>query len=84
LFVIGMEEISWGQRLFGFATPERLAEANWQAEFNFHNVQTDLSETVYYFGAGIFLIVLPLLRDLVPVSVASHRWLTLRPGAASP
>jgi len=79
LFVIGMEEISWGQRLFGFATPERLAEANWQAEFNFHNVQTDLSETVYYFGAGIFLIVLPLLRDLVPVSVASHRWLDFAP-----
>ena len=79
LFVIGMEEISWGQRLFGFATPERLAEVNWQAEFNFHNVQTDLSETAYYFGAGVFLILLPLLRDLVPVSAASHRWLDLAP-----
>jgi len=79
LFVIGMEEISWGQRLFGFATPERLAEVNWQAEFNFHNVQTDLSETLYYFGAGIFLIVLPFLRDLVPLSAASHRWLDFAP-----
>jgi hypothetical protein len=79
LFVIGMEEISWGQRLFGFATPERLAEVNWQAEFNFHNVQTDLSETAYYFGAGVLLIVLPLLRDLVPVSAASHRWLDFAP-----
>ena len=79
LFVIGMEEISWGQRLFGFATPERLAEVNWQAEFNFHNVQTDLSETAYYFGAGVFLILLPLLRDLIPVSAASHRWLDFAP-----
>lgn len=79
LFVIGMEEISWGQRLFGFATPESLAEVNWQSEFNFHNVQTDLSETVYYFGASVFLILLPLLRDLIPVSAASHRWLGLAP-----
>ena len=79
LFVIGMEEISWGQRLFGFATPERLAEVNWQAEFNFHNVQTDLSETAYYFGAGVFLILLPLLRDLLPglsrlASLAQLAW----------
>jgi hypothetical protein len=71
LFVIGMEEISWGQRLFGFATPEGLAEANWQHEFNLHNVQTDLSETLYYVGASLFLILLPLLRDLVPAGFRS-------------
>jgi hypothetical protein len=79
LLVIGMEEISWGQRLFGFATPDRLAEMNWQAEFNFHNVQTDLSETLYYFGAGLFLIALPLLRDLLPVSLVESKWLALAP-----
>jgi len=73
LLVMAMEEISWGQRLFGFATPERLAEANWQGEFNFHNLQTDLSETVYFFGASIFLILLPLLRDLVPPALARQR-----------
>lgn len=79
LVVIAMEEISWGQRLFGFSTPERLAEMNWQAEFNFHNVQTDLSETVYYGGAGLFLILLPLLRDLLPAHVATHPWFALVP-----
>lgn len=79
LVVIAMEEISWGQRLLGFATPESLAEVNWQAEFNFHNVQTDLSETAYYFGAGVFLILLPLLRDLLPLPVASHPLLALAP-----
>src|SRR5687767_344157 len=79
LFVIAMEEISWGQRLFGFATPETLAELNWQSEFNFHNVQTDLSETLYYFGAAVFLILLPLLRDLLPLPVASHPLLALAP-----
>ena len=80
LFLVGMEEISWGQRVFGFATPESLAEMNWQAEFNLHNVQTDLSETVYYFGAAVFLLLLPLLRDLLPRSVAAHPWLGLAPG----
>jgi hypothetical protein len=79
LVVIGMEEISWGQRIFGFATPDALAEMNWQAEFNFHNVQTDLSETLYYVGAATFLLLLPLLRDLVPSSVASQSLLALAP-----
>jgi hypothetical protein len=81
LFVLGMEEISWMQRLFGFATPETLARVNWQSEFNLHNVQTDLSETIYYVGGGLFLIGLPLLRDLLPASLAAHplmRWLPPR------
>ena len=79
LFLVGMEEISWGQRLFGFATPEGLAEMNWQHEFNFHNVQTDLSETVYYFGAGVFLLGLPLLRDILPDSWLAHPLMSLAP-----
>ncbi|MGZ8281766.1 MAG: hypothetical protein ACXWUN_02295 [Allosphingosinicella sp.] len=66
LLLIGAEEISWGQRLFGFATPDQLAAVNWQEEFNFHNVQTDLSETLYYVGASVFLLLLPLLRDVLP------------------
>ncbi|WP_299326645.1 hypothetical protein [Parasphingopyxis sp.] len=64
--LIAMEEISWGQRVIGFATPEAMAEANWQNEFNFHNLQTDISELGYYAGAGILLIVLPLVRDAMP------------------
>jgi hypothetical protein len=79
LVVIGMEEISWGQRLFGFATPDRLAELNWQAEFNLHNMQTDLSEMLYYVGAAVFLTLLPLLRDLPPATFAAHRLFALVP-----
>lgn len=33
------EEISWGQRLFGFETPAAIAERNSQREFNFHNLE---------------------------------------------
>lgn len=64
-FLIGMEEISWGQRLLGFETPESLAERNWQQEFNFHNIHTDLFELAYYLGTGAFLIILPLAAPLL-------------------
>lgn len=39
LFIAG-EEIAWGQRLFGFGTPERLAEINEQGEVTVHNIDT--------------------------------------------
>ncbi len=32
------EEISWGQRIFGFSTPDLLMEVNDQREFNLHNI----------------------------------------------
>lgn len=37
-FLSAGEEISWGQRIFGFETPERLEEANEQDEVTFHNL----------------------------------------------
>ena len=32
------EEISWGQRIFGFDTPENINKINMQHEFNIHNL----------------------------------------------
>ncbi len=37
-FFIMMEEISWGQRLFGWSTPDALAEVNVQNETTLHNI----------------------------------------------
>jgi hypothetical protein len=37
-FVGAGEEISWGQRLIGFGTPQALATVNAQQEFNLHNL----------------------------------------------
>ncbi len=37
-FFAAAEEISWGQRLFGWGTPESLREANHQDETNLHNL----------------------------------------------
>ena len=75
LFVMGMEEISWLQRVIGFDTPAELARANMQQEFNLHNVHTDLSENVYYIGAGTFLILLPFLRDALPGARGTLGWI---------
>jgi hypothetical protein len=38
LFLSAMEEISWGQRLFGWGTPGALEEINFQGETTLHNV----------------------------------------------
>lgn len=60
VFIIGMEEISWMQRIFGYATPTAF-DANWQGEMNFHNFSTNVSENAYYFGSWLFLVLVPLL-----------------------
>jgi hypothetical protein len=39
LFFFGAgEEISWGQRILGFATPDTISQVNRQEEFNLHNL----------------------------------------------
>jgi len=42
LFICAGEEISWGQRILGFATPEGLIEHNQQKEFNIHNINIEV------------------------------------------
>lgn len=37
-FVVGMEEMSWGQRILGFETPEAMKAINRQEELTLHNV----------------------------------------------
>jgi hypothetical protein len=40
VFFVGFgEEISWGQRLFGYSTPEAVNSQNIQGEFNLHNLK---------------------------------------------
>lgn len=38
-FYFAGEELSWGQHFFGFSTPERVAQNNYQGEFNVHNTR---------------------------------------------
>jgi hypothetical protein len=65
LFVGFGEEYSWGQRIFGWGTPESLGSANAQAESNIHNLKVldegwlnpDRVFMLFWVGFGI---VLPL------------------------
>lgn len=62
LFVIGMEEISWMQRILGFETTDYFIERNIQNEINLHNFNTGVSEKIFYFGGFIALILLPYFQ----------------------
>ncbi len=68
VFVAG-EEISWGQRIFGFETPELLANfANRQGEVNLHNLKWFNSEEALidqYVILNAFALVMGVV---VPVS----------------
>jgi hypothetical protein len=66
LFVIGMEEISWMQRVFNIATPAIFA-GNEQQETNLHNMYNSLVFNIVY-RTGVLggLIVLPFLVEVAP------------------
>lgn len=61
-FIICMEEISWGQRLFGIVTPASIELLNDQNEFNFHNMATGVTERLYYLSAFLLLTLAPFIR----------------------
>jgi hypothetical protein len=59
-FVGGMEEISWGQRIFGLETPQELKEINRQEELTAHNLEpvggkANLIFNLFWFGFGLLL-----------------------------
>lgn len=65
LFVVGMEEVSWFQRIIGFETPAGFA-SNMQGEFNLHNFDSNLSEEVYYSSAFFLLVLFPFIYAQLP------------------
>lgn len=76
LFFFGAgEEISWGQRILGFQTPDSLTQVNRQEEFNVHNLtvletnkllDADRLFDMFWFLFGVFTpalaLVLPAFR----------------------
>jgi hypothetical protein len=74
LFVFG-EELSWGQRLFGFGTPEPLQEINNQDEVTLHNV-VEVRVLMKF-----FLIFLGLAGAVLPwvFHLRRSRWSALMP-----
>ncbi|MBK9715311.1 MAG: hypothetical protein IPO81_29080 [Kouleothrix sp.] len=80
LFVAG-EEISWGQRIFGWGTPETLDAINHQGETNVHNIR--LVQRLFGFvvlAGGLYGIAAPLYRLTRPRSDRpSFAWLLVPP-----
>lgn len=70
-FIVLGEEISWGQRIFGFLTPEWLAAINYQNEFNLHNLEfmreylTDSRTSVI--KANLFSVIMMTIGVGLPV-----------------
>jgi hypothetical protein len=73
------EEISWGQRIFGIATPEKLRAENVQGELNLHNL-VGVNSHVRMVGMLVvvgFLFIIPWLAELSPSFRAFTRKLAM-------
>jgi len=84
LLAIGGEEFSWGQKFFGFDTPEGLKEVNPQGELTLHNVgamQEYLEVFPLVFGlgglAGLVLSRFPGIRDICPPRILLPAFLVI-------
>jgi hypothetical protein len=66
LFFFGAgEEISWGQRIFGFKTPDALAQVNKQDELNLHNL-TVMEDSKFFTADRMFDVFWFLFGVLIP------------------
>jgi hypothetical protein len=75
-FLVAGEEVSWGNRLFGFIVPEYFLSENYQQELNVHNLLANQATirwlTVFILaGWGIFL---PALRSLMSLKKSFEQW----------
>ncbi len=83
-----LEEISWGQRVFGFASPDYFRARNLQGETNIHNFfvgpyGTTLKATIEYLLAAALFGYGVLYRLLFSIGVPLARWVD-RLGVAPP
>ena len=88
----GFERLSWGQHIFGFATPASISALNAQHENDFHNIRGIYfqSTTLGILLLFVFFVVAPLLATherlarlvetikmpLVPLQIADSHSLT--------
>jgi hypothetical protein len=75
-FVTAGEEISWGQRVFGWATPEVLEPINHQGESNIHNIS--IVQHAFNVGelvAGLYGLIIPIAWLSSSVRRGLGRWL---------
>jgi hypothetical protein len=83
LFFAFAEEISWGQRIFGWATPAAIAEINLQQELNLHNLAGIHGDSIFnmtrafnMFWLG-YVVLVPVVAVLVPLLAMVFRRISL-------
>lgn len=59
--LIGLEEISWFQRVLDIESPEIMLNRNGQKETNLHNLATSATGNLYYVGALVYGVLVPAL-----------------------
>lgn len=73
-FFAAGEEISWGQRVFGWETAEFFAENNYQNETNLHNLvvgEQQLAKTLF---GSVLTTVLLLYLVVLPLMYSRFNW----------
>lgn len=68
-FYIAGEEVSWGQHIFGWITPEFWSGVNDQNETNFHNTSAWLDQKprlLLYIGIVVSGLIIPAVRRWCP------------------
>lgn len=84
-FGVAGEEISWGQRIIGLATPAALDAINVQGETNIHNIGAlELGVRLGQIGAAGLLAAVPLLAVLLARQFARVDRLLVPPLALAP
>ena len=72
-FVIGMEEMSWGQMIFNWKTPSQLALINDQGETNLHNIGLISSHSDLVYGLILALIIFATLAAERPTKQIKNK-----------
>jgi len=73
--LVGLEEISWGQRLFAYQPPDYFLERNYQQEFNLHNViDTKLRMLAMQFILLGYGVVMSIIAALPAVARLAADW----------
>jgi hypothetical protein len=72
------EEISWGQRIFGFGTPDEVSSINDQHEFNLHNIDKKFSDrladrSIIFFGLLSVVCLMAGIKNIFYIPVPDGR-----------
>ena len=75
-FFVAMEEISWGQRIFGYGTPAGYEQINVQREANVHNLLSQ-AQLDYYTRLAAFVVFATLLAGWTLLAITAKPFLQL-------